>query len=377
MFMELITFLLFTFLINFLNNMRLLKKPAPQKYTSDNSSLVSVLVPVRNEEDRIEKCLRSLACQYYPNLEIIVLDDHSTDRTAEIIGKILLDYPNIQFIPGDVLPVGWTGKNFACHQLASKAKGDWLLFTDADTVHSPYTVSSILTVAANEKADLVSLLPKIDCGSEAEKIFMPLVHFAFTVFLPLGLIRKSRLSMALGPFMLFNKKFYNSIGGHEAIHSEVVDDLSLARSVRVHGGKISFLDGSDFVKVRFYRNWREIWNGFTKNSFGAFKYSIPAFVGILVFAYFLFLQPYLIFFKGLFQGVFYQLACFQICLITFIRLVLAQRFKTSFHSAVLHPVAVIIGLSILTNSFWHWLHKGAVSWKGRTYATVSSSSEID
>jgi len=340
----------------------------------DNCSLVSLLVPVRNEEERVEKCLRSLSYQDYPNLEIIVLDDHSTDKTAEIVGKLILQGLKIQLVPGDVLPAGWTGKNFACYQLVRKARGDWLLFTDADTIHSPHTISSVLAVAENEKADLVSLLPRIDCGSEAEKIFMPLVHFAFTVFLPLGLIRQSRLSMALGPFMLFNKKFYESIGGHEAIRSEVVDDLSLAKSVRVHGGKISFLDGSDFVRVRFYRNWREIWEGFTKNSFGAFKYSIPAFVGILVFAYFLFLQPYLIFFKNLFQGSFYQLACLQICLVTFIRLVLAQRFKTSFHSAVLHPVAVIMGLFILTNSFWHWLHKGSVSWKDRTYTIVSSGS---
>ena len=285
-----------------------------------------------------------------------------------------MEYPNIQLVPGDILPLGWTGKNFACHQLACKAKGDWLLFTDADTVHSPSTISSILTVAENEHADLVSLLPRIECGSEAEKIFMPLVHFAFTVFLPLGLIKKSRLSVALGPFMLFNKKFYESIGGHEAIRSEVVDDLCLARSTKAHGGKISFLDGSDFVKVRFYRNWREIRNGFTKNSFGAFKYSIPAFVGVFVFVYFLFLQPYLIFFNGLLQGNVYQLACLQISLITFIRIVLAQKFKTTLHSAVLHPIAVIMGLFILTNSFWNWLHKGTVSWKDRVYATVSSGS---
>lgn len=375
MLMKFITIILVGFLLNILNNLRILKKPKilttkrKRKYP-----LISILVPARNEEKDINKCLYSLIQQTYSKIEIIVYDDDSTDNTYKIVNKLAKKYKQLHIIQGGLLPDGWTGKNYACFQLALHAKGKWLLFTDADTIHHPEAVTAIVKLAEQEDARLVSLLPFLICNSWSEKIFMPIIHFAFLTFIPLGLINRQndrRLSAAIGPFMLFNSKFYQQIGGHKSVKSEIVDDLAIAKVTKENGGKIAFIDGSELVRVRFYENWQQIWHGFSKNSFGAFEYSIPLFVLALLFGYFLFIHPYLILLYGFYCQSISQIAILQVGLITFTRLILAYRFKTSYVSAFLHPIAIGMGYIILINSFYLWFTKGTVAWKERSYVTIT------
>ncbi|UCE07297.1 MAG: glycosyltransferase [bacterium] len=375
MIMKFITLSLVGMLLNLLNNLRLIKRPKPAAINKQQKyPLISILVPARNEEKNIEKCLHSLVHQTYPNIEIIVYDDGSTDRTYDITRALAKKYHQIQIIKGKSLPAEWTGKNYACYQLSLKAKGKWLLFTDADTVHHPETMNAIINLAEQEKVDFVSMLPLIISQSWAEKLFMPVIHFAYMTFIPLGLINKQndrRLAPAFGPFMLFRSRFYKKIGGHKAVKSEIVEDLEIAKVTKDNGGKIGFVDGSELVKVRFYENFQQMWRGFSKNSFGAFEHSVPFLVITLILGFFLFIYPYLMLLDSYFYNSISQFAILQVGLISTMRLVLAYRFKSSFLSALLHPIGIGIGYMILMNSLYLWLAKGTVAWKERSYVTIN------
>ena len=183
-----ITVVLMAILMNLLNNLSILKTLKKGKTILKEPPPVSVLVPARNESGNIEKCIISLLNQDYPNFEIIVLDDNSLDDTFLKLQKIKEKYPHLNIYSNEVLLEGWTGKNFACHTLSRYANGDWLLFTDADTVHSRDSISSSVEAIIEEKAELLSLMPDLVMKTVSEKLFMPLVHFALLSFLPLGIM---------------------------------------------------------------------------------------------------------------------------------------------------------------------------------------------
>ena len=367
-----ITIIILVLLFNFFNNMKVLSKPK-RKRLSEDTPLISILVPARNEEDNIEPCLLSLLHQDYPNTEVIVLDDNSSDRTTEIIESLISKYPKLKLIYGRSLPEGWTGKNFACHQLAFYSRGDWLLFTDADTIHSPYSVSSVFNAVKDSDIDLLSLIPHIRAETFAEKLFMPLIPFAFLVFLPIGLmnrVKDFRVTAAIGPFILIKRDFYFKIGGHKAIKDKLLDDFCLAQLTKLSGGRVSLLDGSEIVSVRFYKNLKEIWNGFSKNAFGAIGGSLPTLLTFLFINILVFILPYYLLWEGIFKGHSINLPLLQVLLISLIRGIISLRFRTNFLMIFLHPVSMIFGIVIALNSARIALLKKVVEWKGRFYPVM-------
>ena len=365
-----ITTVLLAILFNLLNNLRALKsiKTGERKFTG--SPLVSVLVPARNEGENIEKCILSLLEQDYPNYEVIVLDDNSEDNTLIKLEKIKEEYPHLKIFSNDVLLDGWTGKNFSCHTLSRYAKGEWLLFTDADTVHSSDSIASSIEAIITERAELLSIMPELVMKSPSEKLFMPLVHFALLSFLPLGLmntIKDSRAVLALGPFMLINAKFYRKIGGHEKIKDKIVDDLRLAQEVKRNSGKVVFMDGQDIVSVRFYKNFKDLWNGFSKNSFGAFDNSPLILIIFLSLNFAIYVLPYLLFISGILKFQLYLFPSLQVFLITLHRYTLSVRFRINLWLIFLHPAALIFGILIALNSMQLALLNKAMVWKERIY----------
>jgi chlorobactene glucosyltransferase len=347
-----------------------------------NPPLVSVLVPARNEERSIEACVGSLLQQDYPHFELLVLDDHSEDRTGEIVRRLFAEFPNVpaRLVRGEPLPQDWTGKNFACHQLAQTARGDFLLFTDADTKHAPGTVTAAVAYAQRNRAGLVSAWPRLVTGTLGEKLIVPVILLVGFAFCPLWLQRwiqerperaKGRdvrgLGVANGQFLFFTRETYDHIGGHAALRSHVVEDVSLGRAVAARmpeGERLFNCDALRFSEVRMYRSFTETWEGFTKNMRAVFDDQRAGFwlFGLMEAA--CFLGPFINVFRS--AGLAWWLVLGQVAIVLLIRLLLAVRFRTSRLGALLHPVGIFLVLLIGFNSWRRATGRGVV-WKGRTY----------
>jgi chlorobactene glucosyltransferase len=346
----------------------------PRSVIGGDAPMVSVLLPVRNEERTIGLVLSSLADQEYPNYEVLILDDHSDDATVSCARPLIEANPRFRLLQGKELPDGWVGKNFACHQLSQEAKGDLLLFIDADTVHTRQSVSSAVAELERTGAGLLTLIPDERMETFWEKTFLPLLHFTLFALLPAFLFSRSRpakLAMANGQYLLFRREDYERIGGHQAVRRAMVEDVWLSRLIKAHGARLAIGDGGMFVSCRMYRSLGEIWNGFSKNLFAGFQYSIPAMALAMIFNFCSSVFPFAALLWGVFAGdvqsSWFLLVAAQVAILLGIRVVLAVRFHLSVWSAFLHPLAVLVLIGIAVNSCrWVFSRRG-VRWKGREY----------
>lgn len=364
-----ILFILFLLGMNFFQNLKRIEDfeiGAPQ----ENLPLISVLVPARNEEDIIEKCLASLLKSDYPHFEIIVLDDNSKDRTFAIVEELSRTHENLRIIKGKKLPPGWNGKNWACHQLSLVAKGEWFLFTDADTCHSPHSISSAFEAAQKSHSVFLTAIPGLITKTWAEKLVLPVIHFAFFVFLPFNIINfkgNSRLAIGIGPFLFIERSCYSSCGGFEAIKTEILDDMALANRVKQNNGKLCVIDGTELLTVRFYTCFKEVWAGLSKNSFQAIGSSPHILLGLALVCYFLFIYPYFCLGTAIYYGQNIILPLLQVAAISLIKMVMAHRFKTSLLYGLFHPFMIVLIFLILFNSFRLTLFGKKIEWKERLY----------
>ena len=347
--------------------------------------MVSILVPARNEARNIEACVRSLLAQDYPNFELLVLDDHSEDGTGEIVRGLGVSESGelARLLPGEALPPGWCGKNWACHQLSQAARGTFLFFTDADTAHAPGTVSAAVAYALRNRAGLVSAWPRLVTVTLGEKLIIPMIVLLGMVLYPhwlvLSLQRHTHLAARIparyrrmlgaanGQFMFFTRECYETIGGHAALRDHVVEDVALGRAVaaRMHEGlRLRNCESLAFSTCRMYRSLGEVWEGFTKNLRAAFEESLANFLIIGATQAGCFLLPFALLFLPL-RGKGFVIA--EVALIYLIRIILTARFRTSWLSCALHPIGHALALAIGVNS-WRRSAGGGVTWKGRTYA---------
>ncbi len=230
-----ITSLSVFFLINFIINIILYKNIAnyllPESFKK-SPPLVSILVPARNEAANIRRCVRSLLKLDYPNTEIIVLDDNSDDDTSLIVKELAEKNSNLKLISGKPLKQGWLGKCYACYQLAKHAKGEYLVFTDADTLHFKNSVSSAIGCLVSNKLDALSAIPRQIMVGLHERMVVSWTHFGILSLLPLIMVKKSKnplFATANGQFLLFKRKVYEKIGGHESIKAKVLEDIHMAK----------------------------------------------------------------------------------------------------------------------------------------------------
>ncbi|MCL5005545.1 MAG: glycosyltransferase family 2 protein [Acidobacteria bacterium] len=232
----------------------------------NDSGSVSVIVPARNEEQNIERAVRSIATQKGVR-EIIVVDDDSNDRTSEILATLGQEIPLLRVIRLDYLPEGWVGKNHASAAGAATAKGEWLLFTDADTEHLPGSLEALLSRARAENTDLLSLSPGQQTPTWWEKAIIPFVFVQLAKLFPFEEVSDpaSPRAAANGQYLLVRRSVYNRVGGHREVRGEILDDVELARLVKTSGGKLVFLPGARWVRTRMYGTFREMWQGWSKN----------------------------------------------------------------------------------------------------------------
>lgn len=371
----LVTLLVLAVVLNLLNNLRRFHPPPLQGDLPASPPLISVLIPARDEQRNIGKCLNSLLQQDYPHMEILVLDDDSSDATAAIVAGIAHRDKRVRLLQGLPLPPGWHGKAFACHQLSEQARGEWLLFTDADTVHQPGAVSSSLRAALGERADLLSYVPRLVTGTFWEKVLIPIIAFFPLFLLPLGWITDSpdpRISMALGPFLFFRAPFYRRIGGHQAVRQEIAEDMAFGRLVKRQGGRLLLLEGTDVVSVRFYHNLGEIWRGLSKSTYAAFDSFLPGLLLLLAVSFTIFIGPHILLYRGLQSGqtdlLPFGLFVMQIGLVWLGRLLMARRLRLDnwpcFLNGLMVSIVVLVALHSIIQS-----HLGSgPAWKGRVYS---------
>jgi glycosyltransferase involved in cell wall biosynthesis len=234
----------------------------------DGQILLSILIPARNEEKSLPLLLEDLKQVSYPNIEIIVCDDNSIDNTPDILNSYSKKMPGLRYFRGQELPDGWLGKNYACHQLAQQARGDFFLFLDADVRVSANMSAKAVGYTQKHDMDLVSVFPTQKMQSFGELITVPVINWILLSLLPLPLVRLtgfSSLSAANGQFMLFNADSYRKNNWHQTVKNEATEDIVISRLIKKRGGKISTLTGNNDVFCRMYESSGEAIGGFSRN----------------------------------------------------------------------------------------------------------------
>ncbi len=229
---------------------------------------VSVLIPARDEQEKLPALLESLQDQKYLNIEVIVYDDQSVDKTAEIIIKTSKKDNRFKYLKGDDLPDGWLGKNHACHKLAQAAQGEYLLFLDADVLTGPELIGQSLSFLKQHNLSLLSIFPIQKLISFSERISVPVMNWILVSLLPMLLIRKSRwtsLSAANGQFMLFNAVDYKNNWFHMLLKNEKVEDIRIMQLMKKKRYRVHTLLGNKQISCRMYNTYKESVYGFSKN----------------------------------------------------------------------------------------------------------------
>lgn len=343
--------------------------PGLRPPAEDTTSRVSVLIPARNEAATLGGCLDAVLQQGALVNEVLIYDDQSNDGTANEILRYRERDGRVRMLAPRALPQGWCGKNFACARLAAAARSEWLLFLDADARLEPQAVARMLQEVRRRNVTLVSCWPGFDLAGFWERLLMPMLNFlVFTMFpAPLSLRRwDASLGLAHGACIFVHRNTYARLGGHEAVRNEIFEDTRIARVWRARGERSVCLDGQDVVRVRMYGSLGEIWRGFRKNFYPAFRRN-SVFWGFLGFHAMIFLMPFASLPMALAGAPgWIPLAIASTCILAS-RALLALRFRQPLWSVLGHPVAQTMLIALGVASWWRCASGRGVDWKGRLY----------
>lgn len=341
-------------LFNFISN------PKLTKVSHQYHDLVSILIPARDEEKNILTLLQSIDGQDYQNIEVIVLDDHSSDETYNLCAGFAQKHPFFKVIKGKPLPDGWLGKNYACHQLAQQAKGKYLLFLDADEEVENGLINSSVYRTKVHRLALLSLFTNQVMVTLGEKLVVPLMHYMLLNLLPLRLIYLSKnpaFAAASGQFMFFEAEKYHQYQWHEKVKNQVVEDVEIMKQVKQNSLKGEGLLANGFIRCRMYNGYQDAIHGFSKNFLAPFNYSIVTFLLYLVF---LIGGPVLV---GLTLNL--QLFLMMLSLIVLTRIMISlSSGQNAFYNVLLHPLQMVSLIVVAHLSITKNLTK-TVTWKGR------------
>lgn len=242
-------------------------------------ALVSIVIPARNEAHNIERCVRSVLDTTWPRVEVIAVDDQSTDGTAAILSELQRSDPRLLVFAADPLPRGWFGKQWACHTGAMKAKGSILCFTDADTAHGPELLARSVNAMTGRRADLFSVIGRQDMVTIWEKLVQPQVFAMLNMWYGgpemVTNSRKAWRKIANGQFLMMPREAYDAAGGHEAVRHTVAEDLMLAQRFHSLERRVVFMEARDHFSTRMYRSLRELIHGWGKNVYAGGLHALP------------------------------------------------------------------------------------------------------
>lgn len=386
LYQALIVVLLVLLLANAVANLwalgRLRAVPAPEEGPS-----VSILIPARNEESTIQDSLWSLLNQEYPNFEVIVLDDDSDDQTAELTEDIVRKATdrgiNARIIRGQDVPVGWTGKNWACYQLAEASTGDYLFFTDAHTIHEPGTVAALVDYSTQKTAGLLTGWPRLTSGNVVSEMITAIIPFTVLSLFPIWFQRLTQfrrkpqdrgvnrlVTVANADYLFFTRDCYTKIGGHAAVAGQVLDGLALAREVTVRadeGLRFFHCDAGKFAKVQWNGSTTEVREHLARLTEAAIHQRKPAFWGAIAALVAVYLLPFVNAF--LVPSHTLHTVLQQITLIYLIHVAMVLRLGTSVRGALLHPAGMVLTLWLVVTARFT-AQNASVQWKGRSYGVI-------
>jgi chlorobactene glucosyltransferase len=343
-----------------------------------NLPRVSLLVPARNEESNLECLMPSLIAQNYANLEIIVLDDHSTDRTSEILASFETRDSRLRVLEGSTLPVGWLGKNWACHQLSQAATGEILVFTDADTTWQPDGVRLIVQAMTRTRADALSAWPQHPTTGWFAALVQPVQQWSLVAFLPIFLVPVSAFPVAvaaIGQLIALRRAAYDAIGGHEAVRGNVIEDMALARNIKRAGFRFQLMNAVGTVSCVMYSSTREVWDGFAKNVYPGAGATPTSMLGLIAFVWLVGLVPWVWFILNLVRGSSLLEPLIAVALSLIPRVLSDWCYGYRPGLWLLHPLSVLSWTLIALGS-WRRYATGDVHWKGRRYDLRDSNNTV-
>jgi len=348
--------------------------PRLERHSPRSFLRVSLLVPARDESAHISTCVRRLLAQDYPDFELLVLDDASTDGTAELARAAGSGDERLQVLDGLPLPAGWLGKSWACQQLAERARGDLLIFTDADVSWSPGALRAVVGGTQALHADVISVWPTQISSTWSERLVVPLIMLAVLGYLPELLVRLttwSPFAAANGQCLAFSRNAYEKIGGHAAVRQQVVEDVALARLARQRGLRQVSALGGELLSCRMYQGWTEVRRGFAKNILAGHG-GRPALLLIsAVFHWWIFIGPWVWMVTGwLFPGLlgWPVVPLLLIFLGVGARALTAATARQRLGDAALLPASVGL-MTVITAQAFAWHFGSGPQWKGRNLST--------
>jgi len=363
------------------DHLDIIVKPTPPP---PHAPLISVCIPARNEERNIRACVESMLVQDYPNFEVIVLDDRSTDSTPLILADIASCDSRLRPINGSDLPPDWTGKPHALRQASAASRGEWLCFLDADTFVTREALSSCYAKAIETNADLFTIMTFQVTGSFWERVVMPLVLTALSVGFSPHKVNdpKRKDAIANGQFILIKRSVYDAIGGHESVKDSIVEDKAIAEQVKWNGYRLIVADGIRIARTRMYTSLPEMWEGWTKNIYLGLREQ-PALMALGVFgaalamlaAFFLPLWLPLGIFWYLQSGAWMAVAVVveSFVLWSFLLWVRAKSVLkmgiSPWYALTVSLGAAVFG-AMMFASAWKVISRQGVTWKGRVYTRL-------
>lgn len=347
---------------------------------------VSIIVPARNEERNIRRCVTSLLEQNYENYEVIVVDDDSMDGTGRILDDIAQSHPHgnrLYILRLQGLPEGWAGKPHAIHAGVQEAHGSWLLFTDADTWHTPNALPTALKKAQREGIDLLSLGTTQELPGFWNKVMMPMAYMGISMQYPVKKVNdpNSRVAIANGQFILLRRAVYDITGGYARpdLRNTLLDDRDLARVVKENGFRLRFEDGRDLVRVHMYSGLADTWRGWLKNVYlgsrGGLAFVLLQLIGLPMVSIMPFLLPLLslISRKNIPRTEIGLATLLELSPLLAYRTWLDRELQVPWYYALTHPLAGALFEGILAQSTRRILTRKGVDWRGRQYYNGETS----
>lgn len=341
----------------------------PPARAAGEGTRVSVLVPARNEEANVAGVVESALASRDVDVEVVVMDDGSTDRTAEIVRAIAARDPRVRLETAPPLPEGWTGKVHACQRLADAATGTHLLFVDADVRLAPQAAASLVAYQQERGLGLVSAVPRQVMKTWGELLTVPMINFLMVGYLPVPMMRKRLdrgLGAACGQLMLFERGAYDAIGGHAAIKGLLHDGIQMARRMRDHGRWTDVVAGAELADCRMYTSFDQAWAGFVKNAHEGMASwrQLPVWTALLGLGHVL---PAILVLLALAGYGAVAPALGALALSLGLRAAITRATGESWWTVPLHPLTVAVGLAVQWASLLKIGRGRAAGWKGRVY----------
>jgi len=336
---------------------------------------VSVILPARNEEKFIEKCLDSLVEQDYDDYEIIAINDSSNDSTGNLMKKYSEKFPKVIFVDAKPKPDGWMGKNWACMEGYRKASGNLLLFTDADTVHTSSVISLAVSHLLSLELDALTVIPRMLCLDRITKITLPMIStFLHTRFSALRVNDTSKnTGYFFGSFFIMKKSTYDSVGTHEGVKSELVEDGALGRKVKESNFKMRMVRGEHLIDAVWARDSFTLWNALKRLMIPLYlqnaRIAVASFFGVLFLLFMPFpILGYSLIFSGDSSLVLFVISCIASSLVYLGGMLdAAKGLDLKLRYSLFAPVGSFIVVCGFLAGLIQAKSKSAVSWRGRTY----------